>query len=52
MRKGKENVGGYITKQFRDNHKPDFKKLHYQQVTTIDRYGKPKTVMAWVDNSN
>ena len=41
------------TKTVRHNHtQPDFTKMHYQQLTTIDRYGKPKTVMAWVDNSN
>ena len=34
------------TKQVWVNHtQPDFTKLHYQQLTTIDHYGKPKTVI-------
>ena len=30
----------------------NFQNIQYQQVTIVDRFGKPKTVWAWVDQTN
>ena len=34
------------------SNESNFHNLHYQQVTVLDRLEKPKTMWAWVDQTN
>ncbi|KAK1414966.1 hypothetical protein QVD17_30732 [Tagetes erecta] len=51
-RKQSNQAVGRSSFQQNFSNETNFQNLHYQQVTVADKFGKPKTMWAWVDQTN